>query len=390
MSDTFNVVGDTSGRAGLERLPGRRTIIKGAAWSVPILAAAVAAPAQAASGCTGTPVVKRVTGIGANKGVLTFTLPANARCITFVVEGAGGGGPGTTTINGGSGARIEGSLTGCGSNRVLTLVAGGGGTSHVGGDGFGRGGDPVPGVTPGGYSNVEVNWGSGGGGGSAILIDSTPVVVAGGGGGSGSHSGFWESNTGPAPSSWVMGGTGKNANGGVAPGGNGDDCRVSQSNWFLEGDGGRGASGAVPGAGDGATWNLPTLDAGPGEVFGGSGTGPTSTGGAGGNAVSQSSRSTFNNKSFYVYSASGAGGGGYAGGGAGGAAAATFRQPWGSGQAMSTTSAAGAGGAGSNFLGSATASGCTTSATSATQGTAGNGGRGSYGGVGSVTVSYYL
>ncbi|WP_353112316.1 hypothetical protein [Microbacterium sp.] len=165
----------------------RRTIVKGAAWSVPIVAAAVAVPAYAASpDCAGTATV---TANDYEKGVLTVTLPACARTVSYVVLG-GGGGTAQNVSYSGCGAKITGTLAVSGGE-VLTLVAGGGGGN--------RGMAPVraTGWGDGGMGSVYYdtalgrdNFAAGGGGaGSAILLGAdpstsgTPLIVAGGGGG---------------------------------------------------------------------------------------------------------------------------------------------------------------------------------------------------------------
>ena len=81
----------------------RRTVVKGVAWSVPVIAAAVAVPAQAASSnpCSIqpddqpvvpilTPSVNNLTsGYEAARG--SITIPAGVTAVHFELAGGGGG-----------------------------------------------------------------------------------------------------------------------------------------------------------------------------------------------------------------------------------------------------------------------------------------------------------
>ena len=149
----------------------RRTIVKGAAWSVPVIAAAVRAPLAAASGCLSGDTVT-VVGNGATLVTRTVAIPACATKVTYTVKGGDGQRIGSTSI--GRGATISGELKNV-AGLTLTLVAGGSPNSGAtdprpGGAGYGNGGN--------GYGSVGA-----GGAGSAILVAGNPVVVAGGGGG---------------------------------------------------------------------------------------------------------------------------------------------------------------------------------------------------------------
>ncbi|WP_353112314.1 hypothetical protein [Microbacterium sp.] len=164
----------------------RRTIVKGAAWSVPIVAAAVAVPAYAASqNCAGTATVSPNL---YDRGVLTVTLPACARTVSYVVAGGSGGGG----VGARRGSMVTGTLSVSGGE-TLTLVAGAPGMNREEGLpsralGYGDGGLGTS------YYSVDQGKdlfaGGGGGAGSALLLGSdyasgTPLIVAGGGGGSG-------------------------------------------------------------------------------------------------------------------------------------------------------------------------------------------------------------
>lgn len=177
----------------------RRTIIKGAAWSVPAITTAVAAPFASAS-----PICAPGNAAFATPGVYTVEIPGGVSEVTYTIRGAGGG-LGHLTYghednptahgfryyghrNGGTGAETTGvmALTSSATPKLLTVIVGEGGeggltgmgTIHQGGDGYGKGGDSSP-----NYGTSSAVSGGGGGGGSAILVGSVPLVVAGGGGG---------------------------------------------------------------------------------------------------------------------------------------------------------------------------------------------------------------
>jgi len=118
--------------------PSRRTIMKGAAWSAPVIAAALSAPLSAASACTDWIDVE--TGVefadssnlfdNYQRKVTTFTVPPNVTLIEFDVAGGGGGvnyNPDSGTHQpGGDGHRLRGTLTVV-PGTMLTLIAGNGG-----------------------------------------------------------------------------------------------------------------------------------------------------------------------------------------------------------------------------------------------------------------------
>lgn len=148
----------------------RRAVTKTVAWSIPVIAAAVASPAFAASTTTFT---QTVSGTGAAKGTLTFSLPANATDITYTVIG-GGGTQGASSATG-SGAMITGALTLPPGSAAVTvsLVAAGAGSFSAGGDGYGPGGAPV--VAPTSSATLQrIQPGVGGSGGSACCSTARP------------------------------------------------------------------------------------------------------------------------------------------------------------------------------------------------------------------------
>ncbi|SES04802.1 hypothetical protein SAMN05443377_1419 [Propionibacterium cyclohexanicum] len=174
--------------------PNRRTIIKGAAWSVPVIAAASIAPMAAASGPTSGSKTFTVPAVNPDDyvnvdwpptaGRYTFTVPAGVTVLSFTVIGGRGGGEW-----GGWPAEVSGTLP-VTSGETLDIIVGNGGSSNValgvpriGGEGYGNGGssnaDPGDDVVRG----TSFRYGTSGGGGSAILRLGDPLVVAGGGGG---------------------------------------------------------------------------------------------------------------------------------------------------------------------------------------------------------------
>lgn len=165
----------------------RRSLIKGAAWSVPTIAAAVATPLAAAStGCPDGGDMWTSADPGAGIGVHSIEIPDCVETIDYVVRGGGGAliTPSNHT-NTGTGAEYRGTLALSNwSGGTFTVVVADGGEAlqrgkAAGGSGYGRGGAGTDTSANGGTNG----WSCGGGGGSAILYASQPLVVAGGGGG---------------------------------------------------------------------------------------------------------------------------------------------------------------------------------------------------------------
>ncbi len=265
--------GYSSSAAGLANAvrPSRRTVVRGAAWSVPVIAVGAAAPAFACSPAGTTGNFNRSTA-----GTYSLSIPANVESFTFTLVGA----PGLSgnVSNGGSGAKVQGTVFfGCKAQATpLAVVVGQGGGLNLGGTGFGSGGATATGTS------------GGGGGGSAIRITGGALlVVAGGGGGVGAVTTTGASSPG-------TGGTA------VPPGDGGSSSTGSGSNAIVSA-GGKGASGSTPGqAGTGGSGMSTTYAGNPGTFSATNG----GSGGSGGRADGTG------------YGA-GAGGGGYAGGGGG-------------------------------------------------------------------------
>ncbi|MDR6868855.1 hypothetical protein J2Y69_003481 [Microbacterium resistens] len=322
----------------------RRTIVRGAAWTIPVIAAAAAVPLAAASGCTGggSMTAPAPTGTQAPAMNSTFTVPAGVTQLTFEVAGAAGGtstftDDGHTLVgSGGAGALVTGVLL-VTPGQVLSLIVGQGGMGfhntvsgppspgYVGGGGYGSGGSTVFG---GGGSAMENYAGGSGGGGSAILLGSTPLIVAGGGGGSGAWNGRDITSSPGIGYPRQDGG-----NGSGTTGGSGNNSQFATGFFGTRGwtvYGGGGASGAAGGAGG-------ALGSGDGEHWAGSAGaafGPGGGNGANGVSTTGTARPLV----------SGAGGGGYAGGGSGGVVRSN-------GVGTSQWNIAGAaGGAGSSYL----------------------------------------
>lgn len=169
----------------------RRAVVKGAAWSVPVIALATATPFASASTCATptrfnaqTPVGTGLASTGSRS--TTFVVPAGVTRIEYEVTG-GAGGSRSATVTGGSGTLVTGKLSVVPGTTLTLLVGQGGYGANIGetsgtvagGNGFGNGGTS-------GVGGLNVFQGGSGGGGSAILVGTTPVVIAGGGGGSGS------------------------------------------------------------------------------------------------------------------------------------------------------------------------------------------------------------
>jgi len=158
----------------------RRTVVKGAAWTVPAVAAAVAVPTSSAS-VAPCPPSQTVMATNADQGVLTVAVPPQVTMIKYTVGGGRGGRDGNYDYAQGAVVSGEIPVSALGGATTLQLIAGqkgffGASGAGVGGKGFGNGGN--------GGNSTNDSLSGGGGGGSAILTgDGAPLVVAGGGGG---------------------------------------------------------------------------------------------------------------------------------------------------------------------------------------------------------------
>lgn len=312
----------------------RRTLVHGAAWSVPIVAMTAAAPAYAASPRCAVPIrsvsaTATVANLNSALAAVPASVPTGARRMHFVVVGGQGGGPL------GRGARVEGDIQ-VAPGQSVSLIAGAGGATGSSGRGgksaYGNGGD--------GGTGSEGLRGSGGGGASALLLGGGPIVVAGGGGGA-----FY--NRGPSngtPQAGLYSGTlfqnFTATSGGSSATSNGGSSHAGITATGLSGStGALGWMGQRPSTSTPPTSNQVVLMTG-----GGGGGSATAPGGAGGpnwvsgpnfsvsSSVSGFSGSGSNGGNGATDSASnggsaGGGGGGYRGGGGGGSAAATWNQP---------------------------------------------------------------
>lgn len=322
----------------------RRSIIRGAAWTVPSVVAVTAAPAIAASEECAV-VTNDYQYMGS---VVVVEVPAEAAYVDYVVRGAGGGNSG---LSFGQGALTSGRITFSAPStprRLVVAVGQGGevrgdGATAGGGWGFGSGGSSTPGprTTTGAFG--------GGGGGSAILLPGTPrtpLVVAGGGGGAAvaqSVQGSTERvTTHTAPQYGLdfgnsdAGGSGNGRGAGMSSeGSTGTGMAVSPSSAGDGSVGGTGGGGSMYWANN--NWTSRTREQGQSGGNAGSGALGGGNGGNGGDAMSN--RNTF-------VAVAGGGGGGYAGGGGGGLAGAQFQQD------TRLTISTGTGAAGSSYTSS--------------------------------------
>jgi len=339
-----DIVVDEKEMNGRDGKLSRRTIVKGAAWSVPVIAAAAAAPmASASTGCASGS--QQISGNGTAGQTVTVQIPACATKVTYTVIGGAGdrssdlqNGINTRKIPGGGGAVVTGELIGV-AGQTLTLIAGGGAGPAVtrpsdnfitmaGGTGYGNGGSAA-GIY---YVNGA------GGAGSAILLGGQPIVVAGGGGGAGSR------GTVGTPRSYIATpGAGGNAGQLAEAGESSTVSETEQPGRTATAAGGAGAVGATGGTGGASTSGGTT------SVLGGKG-GDKGSGAAGGGNGADAKMIQVPNHNNQV--SAGAGGGGYAGGGSGAGTSYPSRPD-------SNLSAAivGAGGAGSSFVDTTRATG---------------------------------
>ena len=353
----------SDGAAGLHnkvvgRAVDRRTVVKGAAWSVPAIVAAAAAPMSSASGCGDQAGSFGTTEAGFHQQ----WIPKCATTVKYIVRG--GGGAVAIADNGdslGRAAEITGTLllpaTWAGGWLKFYVGAGGQAVQYgvaQGGIGFGRGGNGTS--TADASGSGETSWSLAGGGGSALLFGDSLLVVAGGGGGSGvainpaSTDGTLFSevsgeSSDHAPSGFTFGTGSQNKPNGKGIGAKRPGATASG---FLMGPARGGENG---GASRSTAWsnNAFTIT---GSFGGGDGTFVGSGwngGGNGGAAAAAVSRYRLPGETVTLLASpvGGGGGGGYMGGGGGGFAFA--RRNYGTETTMATAVVSG-GGAGSSFV----------------------------------------
>lgn len=293
----------------------RRAVVRGSAWSVPVVVLTTAAPAYAASCPNGS-------FSSSTPGTYSVDIPAGCGTITYTVVGGEGGL--SSLGRAGKGAQMTGTIVRSSTAAItLTAIVGGGGGGAVnsvvvnGGSGYGAGGNVLANTTGRMTSAVGA-----GGGGSAILIPGgtpTPLVVAGGGGGGG---GLDSNVTGcGATVTTPTGGSGGAAGSTAAGGTVGKITAVQGANSItLTGNPGGGA-GAAPGNSALATrvqvGTLADTDWGTRGVDGGNFI--AASGGRGADsAPDQYGQSFATGNTTDPFTAGGGGGGGYRGGGSGG------------------------------------------------------------------------
>lgn len=242
--------------------PARRTVLKGAAWSLPVVTAGVATPLAAASedDCDGefsvtVPYYPPSTNNYTQNFAGTtdhFVVPQGVTEIDFQLAGGGGGvnfnENDATHRPAGAGDLIIGKLAVV-PGSTLEIIVGNGGigidsisnsprdTLIKGGGGYGNGGDVLTGLA----STTTVYGAGSGGGASAILVNGEPLLVAGGGGAGGG----WVYNGGN-PVTWVDskgGDAGLVAEGATLVSGS----YYSGGSRYHEALGGPGANGGTPG-----------------------------------------------------------------------------------------------------------------------------------------------
>lgn len=344
--------GETFSREERPRLS-RRTIVRGAAWSIPVIAAAAAVPAWAASGCTsGTYTAAAPDPALRDRASELFTVPAGVTSLTVVVTGGSGAIGGANGALGGAGRQVT-AIVPVTPGEKLSLLTGQGGinadtrtldnpdrfTLRQGGGGYGGGGSTRAINTNYGTdaSTRYAQSGGSGGGGSAILRGLTPLVVAGGGGGGGMaamptpEATRWSSPAGAPGSAGDTGGTASIRT-------RTDPTVTAQTTagaaGTISGPGAGGATGTITGAA--------LLVSKPGVVGGVHLADGTAGGGASGVPVNYANLTPTSTDAGVVSAGgtSGAGGGGYTGGGSGSVVAGGNTSP---GRVLAT--AGGGGGA---------------------------------------------
>lgn len=217
----------------------RRTVLKGAAWAAPAIAATAASPLMAATDvCEDDTTQRRVNGVapGNSGATLKVTVPDQQKKMLIWIVGGNGGG----SSNMGRGRYIH-AMVDVTPGEDFILQAGGGGEAY--GSGTGRGGTSA--FAQGGRGGKDGSWyGAGGGGASAIVTpNGKPLIVAAGGGGDNIHHAAYKSLGGVPKKYWGTSGDGVPQNPNI-PSGGGHGGQVGQagiagSYGWHKGDNGR-------------------------------------------------------------------------------------------------------------------------------------------------------
>ncbi len=296
----------------------RRKIVKGAAWSVPVVAAAVALPASVASPtCTPRTLRFSISDTSSAAGFHTdWQVPKGVKLLKVTVAGGAGGNVvySVGRGSGGNGGLVTANVPVQGEEWLSIWVGQGGGAVNswapvsnpaiVGGGGYGNGGPSDPRVDLASGAPAVTTYmapGGSGGGGSAILRGTAPLVVAGGGGGAGGNGG----DAGTPLSIKEAGSPGGDANG------------AGQGKTIMDSDGSGSVTapgGLVGGAAVAAGPIVPGARSA--KCYPGLATTVPRDGAVGGGVWGVHPLGVY-----AVHSAAGGGGGGYAGGGSGARAA---------------------------------------------------------------------
>lgn len=363
--------------------PGRRTLVRGAAWSAPVIAASSVVPAYATATCddpSGSAYFGLPSTTSPNGSNGQFTVPNGVYQLTVTIAGAPGGsrfadnsGAGQAGINrgGGSGAVITAVVPVNPGDDLRIRLGQGGGSSWVrfafdsvddwdeanqpagnalpratgGGSNYGAGGDA------GTVDTTANNWllGGGGGGASALFLQGSqgsPLLVAGGGGGASASGSFanGENHATVATQSSPAGAggaipPGTYPSGAGAAGGTPPAYYATRGSNWTELEGGVGGPGSTSGSGGTGGQPDSSLSATRGVINAGS------SAGGGGNRDGGTGAGAAINVSFagtQLRSATSGGGGG--GGVKGGGGAAAGAMNWTPNDSYSVYGAAGGGG----------------------------------------------
>jgi Bacterial Ig-like domain (group 3) len=249
-------------------------------------ASASASPACSAGTCTAS--------FGYRGAVEEWTVPNGVTSVSFVINGAGGGGS-LNEASPGNGAKVKATLT-VAEGEKLAFVVGGGGGLRAGG--YGGGGE-------GGHEGEF--GGGGGGGGSFVFSEAGSLLIAAGGGGglgeetaAGGDGGQSGTNGGNNPGEGEFhenGGKGATQSSYGTPGPNGKKGAGPTTSTAIQGTGGKGGSAGASGGGGGGgyyggggggswwTWDGDGGGGGGSSIVNG-GTGVTYETGAGGRGAS--------------------------------------------------------------------------------------------------------
>ena len=137
----------------------------------------------------------------------SYKVPTGTNSLTYIIYGARGGKGYGSSVNGGSGGKVSGTIKGINANETLTIRTGGAGANgQNSGNDRNRAGRANGGTYNGGKGGDGRYTGGGGGGYTSIQYGNTVIAMAGAGGGSGAYGGHGGHGGSTISAGWSNGG----------------------------------------------------------------------------------------------------------------------------------------------------------------------------------------